>query len=202
MHRGQKKGHDRYYTMTTWIEEIVNEKKELLAKMEDGYFDCVTAAGEVMIKSLAEGHKIMTAGNGGSCADAQHFTGEIVGRFLMEREAMAAVTLGVDPSVTTSLGNDFGYDQVIARQVVGVGQKGDVLLLISTSGNSSNLIEAIKSAKAKGITTIGLLGKNGGAMKDLCDHVMIVPSNSTPRIQEMHTFTVHLLCQMLERELN
>jgi len=188
--------------MTTWIEEIVNEKKELLAKMEDGYFDCVTAAGEVMIKSLAEGHKIMTAGNGGSCADAQHFTGEIVGRFLMEREAMAAVTLGVDPSVTTSLGNDFGYDQVIARQVVGVGQKGDVLLLISTSGNSSNLIEAIKSAKAKGITTIGLLGKNGGAMKDLCDHVMIVPSNSTPRIQEMHTFTVHLLCQMLERELN
>ena len=188
--------------MTSWIEEIVKEKKELLAKMEEGYFDSVTAAGDVMIKALAAGKKIMTAGNGGSCADAQHFTGEIVGRFLMERDAMAAVTLGVDPAVTTSLGNDFGYDQVIARQVTGVGREGDVLLLISTSGNSSNLIEAIKSAKAKGIITVGLLGKSGGAMKDMCDHTMIVPSSSTPRIQEMHTFTVHLLCQMLEKELN
>lgn len=185
--------------MEDWIKKIIESKKTLIDKIQDeGYFEKVEAAGQIFLDSIKNGGKILTAGNGGSAADAQHFTGEIVGRFLKERGPMAAITMTVDPTVMTCLGNDYGYDEAIARQVEGLGKKGDSVLLITTSGNSENMIRAAQMAKSKGINVIGLLGKDGGRMKELCDISLIVTTNETPRVQEIHTFTVHLLCQIIE----
>ncbi len=184
------------------IEKIIEDKKTLVSKIvKCGYVEEVMKVAEMMENSLKNGGKILTAGNGGSAADAQHFTGEIVGRFLRERDALAAVSLVVDPVVMTCLGNDYGYDQAISRQINGIGKSGDVFLAISTSGNSANLNNAIEVAKQKGIKTVGLTGKTGGKMKDICDYTLIVPSDHTPRIQEIHTFTVHLLCEMIEKDI-
>lgn len=185
-----------------WIKNIVKEKEELLTTiMENGYLDLVQSAGEMMVQALKEGKKIILAGNGGSAADAQHFAGEIVGRFTMERVSLPAISLCVDPSIVTCIANDYGYEQVFARQLEGQGKEGDVFVAISTSGNSGNLISAIGVAKEKGIKVVGLLGKDGGAMKELCDYALVVPSQVTPRIQEIHTFTVHILCELIEKEL-
>ena len=154
--------------MEKWIKEIIENKKSLIDRLsEEGYFDEVEKAGAIFLDSIKSGGKILTAGNGGSAADAQHFTGEIIGRFLKERGPMAAVTMTVDPTVMTCLGNDYGYDEAIARQVEGLGKEGDSVLLITTSGNSENMIRAAKMAKNKGMNVIGLLGKDGGKMKEL-----------------------------------
>ena len=188
--------------MLDWIEAELNEKKELLAKLEtSGYVDNVEQAGKKLSEVLKSGNKILLAGNGGSAADAQHFAGEIVGRFLMERKALPALSLCVDPSVMTCIGNDYGYADVFARQVQGIGQQGDAFIGISTSGNSENIIRAIEEARKKSMLVIGFLGKDGGKIKDLCDIALVAPSDSTPRIQEIHTFTVHLLCEMIEKEV-
>lgn len=187
--------------MKTWINEILDEKKELLEKIQEQYLENVESAGMMLVSVLKSGGKILLAGNGGSAADAQHFAGEIVGRFTMERKSLPALSLCVDPSVMTCIGNDYGYADVFARQLEGLGNSGDAFIAISTSGNSENLIRALAVAKSKGIKTVGFLGKNGGKMKDLCDFSLVVPSNSTPRIQETHTLTVHILCQMIEQEI-
>ncbi len=191
--------------MKDWKEVInseITEKHELLDRLNnEGYIDDVFSVAEVMIECIRNGGKILTAGNGGSAADAQHFTGEIVGRFLVERDSLPAVSLVVDPVVMTCLGNDYGYDNAIARQIEGIGKKGDLLLAISTSGNSANLNSAIETCKKKGIKTVALTGRTGGKMKELCDHLLLVPSNETPRIQEVHTFTVHILCEIIEAEM-
>ena len=187
--------------MADWIQEIIGRKRELLARLlREGFFDEVEQAGRLLAAVLQDGHKILTAGNGGSAADAQHFTGEVVGRFLRERGALAALTLTVDPTVMTSVSNDYGYDAAISRQIEGLGRSGDAALLISTSGNSGNLIQAARMAKDKGLKVIGLLGGNGGALKSFCDIPLVVTSVDTPRIQEIHTFCVHLLCQMIEEQ--
>ena len=188
--------------MRDFFEKIIVEKENLLQKLKEcSYLDLAEKAGLEMVKSLREGGKILLAGNGGSAADAQHFAGEIVGRFTMERHALPAISLCVDPSVMTCIGNDYGYEQVFARQVEGLGKQGDIFVGISTSGNSQNIINAISSAKKIGMTVIGFLGKDGGKIKDLCDYALVVPSNSTPRIQETHTLTVHLLCELIEKEI-
>lgn len=187
--------------MKDWISHIIKEKQQLLAKLSDGYLETVQKAGIEMSVALASGAKILLAGNGGSAADAQHFAGEIVGRFTMERRSLPALSLCVDPSVMTCIGNDYGYDEVFARQLDGLGNKGDIFVAISTSGNSANLIKALAVAKEKGIKSIGFLGKGGGKMKDLCDIALVVPSDSTPRIQETHTLTVHILCELIEKEI-
>ena len=185
--------------MDLWIQEIIEEKKVLIDKLAaEGYFDEVSKAGNMMADALKSGHKILTAGNGGSAADAQHFTGEVVGRFLKERGPLPAITMTVDPTVMTAVANDYGYDDVIARQVDGLGVEGDCVLLISTSGNSENMIRAAKVARERGIKIIGLLGKDGGKMKEHCDVPLVVTSKMTPRIQEIHTFSVHLMCQIIE----
>lgn len=162
--------------------------------------DLVNEAGMRLAQIIKQGNKVLLAGNGGSAADAQHFAGEIVGRFLMERNAIPALSLCVDPSVMTCIGNDYGYEEVFARQVQGLGKEGDAFIGISTSGNSENIIRAITEARKKNMFVVGFLGKDGGKIKDLCDVALVVPSNSTPRIQEIHTFTVHLLCEMIEKE--
>ncbi len=188
--------------MIDWIKSEIEEKKELLSSLEaSGYIDAVEQAGKKLAKLLKDKKKILLAGNGGSAADAQHFAGEIVGRFLMERRALPALSLCVDPSVMTCIGNDYGYADVFARQVQGLGQEGDAFIGISTSGNSENIIRAISEARKKSMLVIAFLGKGGGKIKDLCDIALVVPSNSTPRIQEIHTFTVHLLCEMIEKEV-
>lgn len=187
--------------MTDWIREIIDEKKDLIERLSrEEFFAGVEQAGRLFSATLQDGHKILTAGNGGSAADAQHFTGEVVGRFLRERRALAALTLTVDPAVMTAVANDYGYEASIARQIEGLGVRGDAALLISTSGNSTNLIKAAGAAKRKGLKVVGLLGGDGGALKDQCDVALVVPSDNTPRIQEIHTFCVHLLCAVIEEQ--
>jgi len=173
---------------------------DLLAQLENGsYIKELELVGLKMIETLNNGGKIILAGNGGSAADAQHFAGEIVGRFTMERNSLPAMSLCVDPSVVTCIANDYGYEEVFARQIDGLGNPGDLFVGISTSGNSENIIRAVNICKGKRITTVGLLGKNGGKLQGLCDYALTVPSNITPRIQEVHTLSVHLLCEMIEK---
>lgn len=187
--------------MKQWISDIINSKHVLLDRLYGEYMPKAEKAGEMLTNVLKSGGKILLAGNGGSAADAQHFAGEIVGRFTMERKSLAALSLCVDPSVMTCIGNDYGYMEVFARQLDGLGKSGDAFIAISTSGNSENLIKALNVAKQKRIKTVGFLGKDGGKMKDLCDFPLVVPSDSIPRIQETHTLTVHILCEMIEKEI-
>lgn len=184
------------------INELIEAKVQLLNKLKDSpYMATVEAAVNCMVNSIKNGNKIILAGNGGSAADAQHFAGEIVGRFMMERKSLPALSLCVDPSVMTCIGNDYGYDMVFARQMEGLGQAGDVFVAISTSGNSENIIKTIETAKKKQIKVVGFLGKGGGKIADMCDYALIVPSDDTPRIQEIHTFTVHLMCEYIEKKI-
>lgn len=188
--------------MTEQIKKIIRQKQELLTELEaGGYLEHVMEAAEALTACMDHGHKILLAGNGGSAADAQHFAGEMLGRFLMERNPAPAIALTTDASVMTCIANDYGYEEVFARQIEGLGEQGDSFIAISTSGNSQNLYLALKKAKEKGMYTIGMLGKDGGSMKAVCDQALIVPSDSTPRIQEIHTFTVHILCEEIEKRL-
>ena len=148
--------------------------------------------------TLASGGKVMFCGNGGSAADAQHWAAEIVGRFQKERPGMAALALTTDTSILTAIGNDYGYDRIFARQVEGLGQEGDVLVGISTSGNSGNVLAAIETARAKGIRVIGFTAKGGGKMADLCDVLLDVPSVNTARAQEIHEIMGHIICELVE----
>ena len=185
--------------------EIIREHAEEGAKLRLSFFaesaPVVDAAALAMARSLAAGGKILVCGNGGSAADAQHMTGELLGRFLMERPSLPAVALTVDTSTLTAVGNDYGYDDVFSRQVQGLGRPGDVLVGISTSGNSENVVRAINAARAAGMQVIGFTGKGGGRMVGLCDHLINVPSSHTPHIQEIHEAVMHLLCQLIDHYL-
>ena len=158
-------------------------------------------SAELVAARLGQGNKILIAGNGGSAADAQHFSAELVGRYMLERKAFPAMALTVDSSILTAWSNDYSYDTVFARQLEAHGRAGDVFVAITTSGNSRNLVEAATKAKALGMDVIGLLGKGGGALKDLCDKALIVPSDSIPRIQEVHGLLIHAICEDVERAL-
>lgn len=161
-------------------------------------FRAIEAAGETMVKALKNGGKIISCGNGGSMCDAMHFTEELTGRFRENRPSMPAFAIS-DPSHITCVGNDFGFDHIFSRFVEGMGNKGDVLLGISTSGNSANIINAIKAAKEKGMLVVGLTGKTGGEMAQLCDVEIRVPWNSySDRVQEIHIKVIHCLIQYIE----
>jgi len=153
------------------------------------------------LKAYRNGCKILIAGNGGSAADAQHFAGELVSRFYFDRPALSAIALTTDTSILTAIGNDYGYEDIFSRQVQAHGRPGDVFIAISTSGNSPNILKAIEAAKAIGITVIGLTGRTGGKMRELCDICLCAPSESTPRIQECHLVLEHALCACIEKEL-
>jgi D-sedoheptulose 7-phosphate isomerase len=161
----------------------------------------ISRAADLATAALAQGHKLMLCGNGGSAADSQHIAAELVGRFVKDRKALPAVALTTDTSALTSIGNDYGFEDVFARQVSGLGRAGDCLVAISTSGNSRNVIRATETARAAGIHTIGLLGRNGGELARLCDVPIVVPSATTARIQEAHIFIGHCLCAMIEEAL-
>ena len=160
--------------------------------------DRIEAAARLMIEGLKGGGKVLFCGNGGSAADSQHLAAELTGRYLQDREPLAAVSLTVDTSALTAIANDYSYDEVFSRQVRGLGRAGDVLVGISTSGNSRNVVAALEAARALGMRTVGLTGAAGGRMKELCDVCLCVPSTDTPRIQEMHIAAGHMLCELVE----
>jgi D-sedoheptulose 7-phosphate isomerase len=159
---------------------------------------------EVCVKTIEvykSSNKTLIAGNGGSAADAQHVAGEFVSKFYFDRPGLASLALTTDTSILTAIGNDYGYDKLFARQVQANGVKGDMFIGISTSGNSANVIEALKECKEKGIITVGLTGASGGKMAELCDFCIKVPSNETPRVQEAHILIGHIICAVVEETI-
>ena len=150
---------------------------------------------------MRSGNKVMLAGNGGSAADAQHIAGEFVSRFAFDRPGLPSIALTTDTSILTAIGNDYGYERLFARQIQAHSKAGDVFIAYSTSGNSPNIVGALKEAQDLGVVTIGLTGNRGGAMVELCDHVFEVPSSDTPKIQEVHALIGHILCGVVENEL-
>lgn len=160
----------------------------------------VSAAGR-SAAAVRNGNKLMFCGNGGSAGDAQHLAAELVGRLVRDRRALPGLALSTDSSALTCIGNDFGFDEVFARQVEGLGRPGDVLFAISTSGNSRNVIRAVEVAKAGGVFSIGLLGRDGGKLAPMVDLAIVVPADETARIQEAHIFLGHVLCTLIEKEL-
>lgn len=159
----------------------------------------VVEAGRITAEAMKRGNKLMVAGNGGSAADSQHLVAEFVSRLTRDRPALRAVALTTDTSILTAIGNDFTFDNVFMRQVEAIGLPGDVFLGISTSGNSRDLVKAMELCRTREITTVGYLGNRGGAMAELCDYKVIVPSNVTMQIQESHLALEHILCMVVER---
>jgi len=155
-------------------------------------------ASKLMVSTLKNGNKILLCGNGGSAADAQHIAAELTGRYKTERRGLPAIALTTDTSALTAISNDYGYAKVFDRQVQALANKGDLLIGISTSGNSENIISALNTAKELGCSTVGFSGRDGGQMNEVCDINLIVPSNDTPRIQEMHILFGHTLCQIVD----
>ena len=183
------------------IEKIINEQIEKLESIKNNDFcEKIEKISNVIINALKNNKKIMIAGNGGSASDAQHFAGEIVGRFLIERKGLAAIALNTDTSVITCIANDYSYDDIFSRQIEGIGQEGDVFIGISTSGNSKNIIKAIEMCKQNNIETISFIGKDGGELKKLSDNYLLIPYKSTARVQEHHIMAIHLICEFVERE--
>ena len=173
--------------------QAIYNDEVLLQKLEEVSKKCV--------ELYKVGKKTILAGNGGSAADAQHIAAEMVGRYGFDRPSLPSLALTTDTSALTAIGNDYGYDQVFSRQLDGMGQDGDLFIGISTSGNSKNLINAFEVAKKKNILSVALVGKDGGEMAKLADIALVVPSDSTPRIQESHILIGHIICDIIEKEI-
>ena len=174
---------------------------EVIRMVDETLAAPVAECALLLIDALQNGHKILTMGNGGSAADAQHFAAEMVGRFLLERKALPAIALTTDTSILTAVGNDYGFDDVFKRQVEALSLPGDVLIGLSTSGNSKNIKRALEVGKDIGAITIGLLGRDGGEIASISDFNLTVPSTETPRIQEAHLVMIHILCDLVEKGL-
>ena len=181
------------------IQESIDTKTKLLGNTE--LLDRIGSAAKMITSAFNKGKRVYFCGNGGSAADAQHLAAEFSGRFYTDRKALPAEALHCNTSYLTAVGNDYGFDLVYSRIVSGIGEEGDVLVAISTSGNSSNILNALKAAKENRMSAIGLTGESGGKMKDLTDILLNVPSNDTPRIQESHILIGHIICQLVEEEI-
>lgn len=166
-----------------------------------GLIDVIMTVAKTCVDVYRNGKKTMLAGNGGSAADAQHIAAELVGRYGFDRPSIPSLALTTDTSSLTAIGNDYGYDKVFSRQLEGMAQEGDLFIGISTSGNSQNIINAFESAKDRGVTTVALVGREGGKMAAMADYAIIIPSNTTARIQESHILIGHILCDIIEKEL-
>jgi len=186
--------------MTTLFLDNLDEHRALFASL-DSLEPAVSAAAEMLATCLREGGKLMFCGNGGSAADSQHLAAELTGRFIHERRPLAALALSTDTSALTCIANDYAFDQVFARQLQALGRPGDCLVAISTSGNSANVIAAVEVARGLGIGTIGLLGRDGGRLRELCSLAVVVPSAVTARIQEAHILIGHSWCGLIEQAL-
>jgi D-sedoheptulose 7-phosphate isomerase len=172
-----------------------------MAAIERDLMPAIGSAVTLLVGAFRSGNKLLVMGNGGSAADAQHFAAEIVGRFKLERRALPALALSTDSSILTAIGNDYGFERVFSRQVEAHAAAGDVVVGISTSGNSPNVQLALQLAAEKGCRTVALLGKDGGTIKGGAELSIIVPSDDTPRVQEGHITIIHILCDLLEKEL-
>ncbi len=178
--------------------QTVAELRDALGRLDETHWHAVQSLALDTLASWQNGGKLMICGNGGSAADSQHIAAELVGRFLADRPGYAALALTTNSSVLTAVGNDYGFDQIFSRQVQGLGNPQDVLLVISTSGHSANCILAVQEARKKNMKVHGFLGRDGGELLTLVDSALVAPSQHTPRIQEIHITMGHLLCQILE----
>lgn len=195
--------HSQLARMADWIRHEAPYTRALREHIS--LFDGLSAiqrdvedAAETIVRCLAQGNKLMLCGNGGSAADSQHIAAELTGRFVKDRRPLAAMALTTDSSALTCIANDYDFEEVFARQVEGLGQPGDCLLAISTSGMSGNVVRAIETAQRLQIATVGLTGRGGGSLGNLCDTAIVVPSAITARIQEVHIFVGHVLCALVE----
>ena len=184
--------------MKTVIEKEFLSHLETIQKVIETSQEDLATASAMAVDTLKAGNKILLFGNGGSAADAQHIAAELTGRYKTERRGLPGIALTTDTSALTAIGNDYGYDRVFDRQVESLANKGDLLIGISTSGNSKNVINAFNVGRELGCTILGLSGRDGGAMNEVCDLNLIVPSNNTPRIQEMHILFGHTICQLID----
>ncbi len=183
--------------LTQILEESIAVKKRVAAE----HVAVLNQIAQTLRKCLAEGNKILLFGNGGSAADSQHIAAELVSKFFHNRKALPAIALTTDTSILTSVANDYSFEEVFARQIEALGHKGDVAIGISTSGNSPNVLKALRLAKQRGLVTIGLTGEDGGKLPHAVDICFRAPSKSTPRIQEVHITIAHAICEIIEEEL-
>lgn len=181
------------------MQASIDTKQRLLA--DPVLIERIETVTSIIARAFANGNKVLFCGNGGSAADAQHLAAEFSGRFYSDRDPLPSEALHCNSSYITAVANDYGYDVVYSRIIKGTGKPGDVLVGLSTSGNSVNIINAIEQAKKIGMITVGLTGETGGKMKTICDYLLNVPSNDTPRIQESHITVGHIICQLVEEEL-
>jgi D-sedoheptulose 7-phosphate isomerase len=172
------------------------------ASRDAGLIDVARKIAEVIAGALRGGGKLLVAGNGGSAADAQHISAEIVGRYKKDRPAYAAIALTTDTSALTAISNDYGFEHVFSRQVEGLGRRGDVLLALTTSGRSPNILAALKTARQRGMITVGFTGSNGAALAASCDHLLVVPSDDTAVIQQIHMAFAHGICEVIEQTIS
>ena len=184
-----------------FVQTSLSASAATLATTAEKNADTVARAATALVKSLKNGGTAYFCGNGGSAADAQHLAAELAGRFALERPAMAGVALTTNTSSITAIGNDYGYEFVFSRQLEGLGKNGDVLVALTTSGNSKNILEAVKAARKLGMTVVGMTGEEGGEFAKLCDIALVTPSDKTPRIQEGHIAMGHAMCEEVERAL-
>jgi D-sedoheptulose 7-phosphate isomerase len=180
------------------ISESVTVKNKILK--DDAIINTLTECITAIVAAFKNGNKVLFCGNGGSAADAQHLAAEFSGRFYIDRDALPAEALHCNTSYITAVANDYSYDVIYSRIIKGIGKKGDVLIGLSTSGNSKNIINAFEVAKEKGMITIGFTGESGGKMKAVSDYLLNVPSTDTPRIQESHILLGHIICQLVEEQ--
>jgi D-sedoheptulose 7-phosphate isomerase len=188
--------------MQAGIQRIFRDSAEVKLRFVEEYAARIEVVGRRMADVLRRGDKVLFFGNGGSAADAQHLAAEFVNRFLTDRRALAAVALTTDTSALTSIGNDLGFDRVFSRQVEALGRPGDLVIAISTSGNSPNVLRGVETARRLGCTTVGFTGGSGGALARAVDHAFVVPSAETPRIQETHITLGHALCALVDELLS
>lgn len=184
---------------TSWISDCIDASRRAVDSLER-QMDKVSAACDLVTGTFKSGHKVLTAGNGGSAAEAMHLAEEATGRFRGNRVALPAIALCADGTALTCIGNDFGFDFVFSRQVEAFGSKGDLLVLFSTSGNSDNLVHALEAAKARGVATLAILGKTGGRLAGRADIEIIIEGSDSGRIQEAHQLLMHILLDAVERE--
>jgi D-sedoheptulose 7-phosphate isomerase len=189
--------------MKNYIIEQISESHRVMGAMlaDETLMAATGAAADACVKSLQNGGKVLLAGNGGSAADAQHIAGELVSRFMFDRPGLASMALTTDTSILTAIGNDYGYEKLFERQVQANGKAGDIFIGYSTSGKSPNILKAFEAARKAGLVTIGLTGNRGGPMLELCDHLLAVPSDCTPKIQEGHLVLGHIICGIIEEKI-
>ena len=176
----------------------LNEHMEVMGLVRDEMLPLITKVSKLLVETIHAGNKILLFGNGGSAADAQHIAAELTGRYKNERRGVPAIALTTDTSAITAIGNDYGFDYIFSRQVEALANENDAVIGISTSGNSKNVIEGLIKAKSMKCKTIGLSGNDGGRLEAICDHNIIIPSNTTARIQETHILIGHIFCQIIE----